>query len=346
MALIDVVKYNGGPDVFAWKYPSEELGTWTQLIVNESQEAILVKEGRAVALFGRGRHTLDTKNIPLLRNIISIPFGGRSPYTAEVWYINKAQNLDVRWGTPSPVQIQDPKYGVFVPVGSNGTFGIRIIDSWKFLTKLVGTVPTFDKATVSDYFRGLYVAQVKDIISSYFLQKQVSVLEINAYMNELSQHMREPIVPVMLDYGVELVSFYVNDISVPEDDTAIKQLKDALAKRAEMNILGYDYQQGRSFDVLEGLAKNPGSATSAILGIGTGLGVGGLVGSAFNNMAQQIQTQNSTDESIRCLSCGKSILKGSKFCPECGKPLTKLCPKCNAVVSLISKFCPDCGEQF
>lgn len=345
MALIDVVKYNGGSDVFAWKYPNEELGTWTQLIVNKSQEAILVNEGRAIALFGHGRYTLDTKNVPLLKNIVNIPFGGRSPYTAEVWYINKAQNLDIRWGTPSPVQIQDPKYGVFVPVRSNGTFGIRIADSWKFLTKLVGTVSAFDKTTVSNYFRGLYISQVKDIISSYFVQKQISIVEINAYINELSQHMRERIAPVMLDYGVDLVSFYVNDISVPEDDTAVKQLKDALAKRAEMNIIGYNYQQGRSFDVLEGLAKNPGSSAPTFLGIGASLGSGSAVGSAFNNIAQQMQPQNLNDSSIQCPNCGKFAPKESKFCPECGKSLTAQCPECGATIRGTAKFCPECGKQ-
>lgn len=322
MALIDVVKYNGGSDVFAWKYPSEELSTWTQLIVNQSQEAILVKEGRVVALFGQGRHTLDTKNVPLLKNIITIPFGGKSPYTAEVWYINKAQNLDVKWGTPSPVQIQDPKYGIFVPVRSNGTFGIRIADSWKFLTKLVGTVPAFDKTSISNYFRGLYITQVKDVLSSYFVRNQISILEINAYINELSQHMRECIAPVMLDYGVELVSFFVNDISVPEDDTAVKQLKDALAKRAEMDILGYNYQQGRSFNVLESLAKNPGSPATTVLAVGASLGAGSAAGSAFSGMAQQIQTQDLSEQNIQCPACGKSISKESKFCPECGIALT------------------------
>lgn len=345
MALIDVVKYNGGPDVFAWKYPDEELSTWTQLIVNESQEAVLAKQGRVVAIFNRGRHTLDTKNVPLLRNILNIPFGGKSPYTAEVWFINKAQNLDVRWGTPSPVQIQDPKYGIYVPVRSNGTFGIRIADSWKFITKLVGTVPTFDKTAVSNYFRGLYVTQVKDVISSYFVHKQISILEINAFINDLSQHMRERIAPVMLDYGVDLVSFYVNDISVPEDDAAVIQLKDALAKRAEMGILGYNYQQGRSFDVLEGLAKNPGSPATALLGVGASMGVGGAVGSVLSSMAQQVQAPNS-DVDIRCPACGGQISREHKFCPECGKPLTRPCPKCNAAVSVNAKFCPECGNQF
>ena len=84
MAIVEVVKYNGKPDVFAWKYPSEELGTWTQLIVNESQEAVLFKGGKALDVFTSGRHTLDTANIPLLNKVVNLPFGGRSPFTAEV----------------------------------------------------------------------------------------------------------------------------------------------------------------------------------------------------------------------------------------------------------------------
>ncbi len=88
MAIVEVVKYNGKPDVLAWKYPNEELGTWTQLIVNESQEAVLVKGGKVFDVFGSGRHTLETANIPILNKIINLPFGGRSPFTAEMWYIN------------------------------------------------------------------------------------------------------------------------------------------------------------------------------------------------------------------------------------------------------------------
>lgn len=169
MAIVEVVKYDGSPDVFAWKYPSEELGTWTQLIVNESQEAVLVKSGKVFDVFGSGRHTLETANIPFLNKIINLPFGGRSPFTAEVWYINKGYNLDIKWGTPTPIQIQDPKYSIFAPVRSNGAFGIHIEDSKKFLIKLVTTMPTFDTAAVTKYFRSLYVTKVKDAISTYLV---------------------------------------------------------------------------------------------------------------------------------------------------------------------------------
>lgn len=105
MALVDVVKYDGTPNVFAWKYPNSELGTWTQLIVNETQEAVLYKGGQSLDLFGPGRHTLSTANIPLLNKLINLPFGGKSPFSAEVWYVNKVNALDIKWGTPTPIQL-------------------------------------------------------------------------------------------------------------------------------------------------------------------------------------------------------------------------------------------------
>ena len=108
MAIVDVVSYQGNPDVFAWKFPNTELSTWTQLIVNESQEAILVKSGKICDVFQAGRHTLSTDNIPVLNKIINLPFGGQSPFTAEVWYINKVFSLDIKWGTATPIQLQDP----------------------------------------------------------------------------------------------------------------------------------------------------------------------------------------------------------------------------------------------
>ena len=359
MAVVEVVKYNGKPDVFAWKYPSEELGTWTQLIVNESQEAVLVKSGKVLDVFGSGRHTLETANIPILNKIINLPFGGRSPFTAEVWYINKGYNLDIKWGTPTPIQIQDTKYGIFAPVRSNGAFGVHIADAKKFLVKLVTTMETFDTTTVTKYFRSLYVTKVKDAISTYLVHKQISILEINAYIDELSQHMKERIQAVMDDYGIELVSFYVNEISVPEDDTAVKKLKDALSKRAEMNIIGYSYQQERSFDTLEGAAKNSGSTAaplmSAGMGLGMGLGMGQGVGEGFGNIAQEIKVNNQKGTIKECPECHTQIPQTQRFCGNCGFDTEKKseaknepslsCSACGSVVTKTVKFCPECGRK-
>lgn len=225
MAIVEVVKYDGNPDVFAWKYPNSELGTWTQLIVNESQEAILFKGGRVCDIFQAGRYTLNTENIPILNNLVNLPFGGRSPFTAEVWYINKIFALDIKWGTASPIQLQDPKYKIFAPVRAFGQFGIQVEDSEKFLIKLVGTLPQFDKHSLLKYFRGIYLTKAKDAISSYLVHKKISILEINAYLDEMSEFLQERMAPVFAEYGIKLTSFYINDINMPEDDNAVKQLK-------------------------------------------------------------------------------------------------------------------------
>lgn len=358
MAIVEVITYNGNPDVFAWKYPNNELGTWTQLIVNESQEAILVKGGKICDVFQAGRYTLSTDNIPILNKIINLPFGGRSPFTAEVWYINKVFSLDIKWGTATPIQLQDPKYKVFVPVRAFGQFGIQIEDSQKFFVKLVGNLPQFDKNNIIKYFRGVYLTKAKDGISSYLVHKNTSILEINAYLDEISSFLKEKIAPAFSEYGIYLTSFYVNDINIPEDDTAVHKLKEALAKRAEMDIIGYSYQQERSFDTLEGAATNPGSMQSGLMGAGIGLGmgvgVGGTIGQQFSGLTQNINTT----ETKNCPKCNAVLNKSSRFCTHCGydteaveKPKAKAkveikCAGCGAKLVEHSKFCIKCGKRY
>ena len=349
MALIDVVNYNGGPNVFAWKFPSDELSTFTQLIVNESQEAILVKDGQFADIFKAGRYRLTTANIPILNNIINLPFGGESPFKAEVWYVNKAYSLDIKWGTPSPIQLQDPKFGIFAPVRANGIFGIRITDSEKFLRKFVGTLSVFNATNVTNFFRGVYVTKVKDTIASYLVKKNVGILEINAHLNDLSNFLKADLHPFLEDYGISLISFYINDISVPENDEGVKQLKSALSKRAEMNLLGYDYHQERSFDTLEGAAKNTGSDASSIMGAGLGMAMGvGLGGNMVNNFASLSQTLNSqvdNQTTKNCIRCHTPLQIEAKFCLECGQKQDLSCPQCQQKVELGMKFCSNCGQN-
>ena len=352
MAVIGVVKYDGTPDVFAWKFPNTELGTWTQLIVNESQEAVLYKGGQALDWFGPGRHTLETANIPILNKIVNLPFGRRSPFTAEVWYVNKVNSLDVKWGTPTPIQLQDPKYNVFVPLRAFGQFGIKILDSKTFLAKLVGTLPAFASSDIIKYFRGAYLTKVKDNISEYLIKKKISVLEINAYISEISESLKESILPTFSDFGIELVNFYVNDISVPEEDTAVIKLKEALARKAEMDIIGYSYTQERSFDTLEGAATNQGSGSAPImgagLGLGMGLGLGGNFGGAFGDMGKNINTNaaepKKEEPTIKCSACGNTYSNKTKFCPECGDKY-RPCPKCGADLPEGAIKCNDCGYE-
>ncbi|ATB70783.1 hypothetical protein SJPD1_2694 [Sulfurospirillum diekertiae] len=356
MAVVDLVKWNGNPNILAWKFPSEELSTWTQLIVNETQEAYVVKEGVYQGPFGAGRHTLSTENIPLLRSLIGIPFGGKSPFTAEVWYVNRATNLDIRWGTPDPIQLQDPKYQLMIPVRAFGQYGIKTTDAKKFLLKLVGTLSGFDVNTMSDYFKGVLTTKIKTGIANAIIKNGHSVLEISTELEVLSNMLKDSLIPEMEEYGIGLTQFNIHSINVPEDDPAVISLKTALAKRTEMGLLGFNYQQERSFDVMQTAAGNEGSAGSVMgagLGMGMGVGMGLPFGNAFAQITPNMQP-NMAQTQIICQKCNTANPVGTKFCGNCGAMLTVVsnepnrqpitCDKCNAIIPHGSKFCPNCAD--
>ncbi|MFC9709793.1 SPFH domain-containing protein [Paenibacillus sp. NPDC056933] len=354
MAIIDVIKYDGSPDVFAWKHPENELGTWTQLIVNQSQQAILFKDGRALDMFGPGRHTLSTANIPILNRIVNLPFGGKSPFAAEVWYVNQVSALDVKWGTANPIQIQDPKYNIIVPVRAFGQMGIKIADSRKFLVKLVGTLPEFNQVNMVNYFRGLIIMNINSMLSSYLIHRKVSVLEINAYIAEISRHFADTIAPAFEEFGIELMNLYIHNVNLPEEDPSVIRLREALARKAEMDIIGYTYQQERSFDTLEGAAKNEGSMQSGLMGAGLGMGMGVGLGGTFGGEMSQMSRVMSTTETpgMRlCEHCHHPNQADASFCSKCGKTLgietaVRDCNKCGHSMQKGTKFCPNCGDKY
>ena len=288
MAVIDRVKWDGAPNTFAWKYPSESLTNGTQLIVNESQEAYVVSGGIYDGPFGPGRHTLENENIPLISELYALPYGGKAPFTAEVWYVNKAINLDIKWGTSDPIQLQDPRFGIMVPLRAFGQYGLHIVDSKRFLLKLVGTLTAFDQDNIADYVRGYLVPNIKNEIARVIIELNVSVLEVTMKLLEISQEMLVRLSSHVEEYGLAFKEFNVHSINVPEDDPAVITLKNALAKRAEMGIVGYNYQQERGFDVLQTAAGNEGvsgDVMGAGIGLGAGLGIGGQIGGAMGMVA-------------------------------------------------------------
>ena len=292
MALIDRVKYDGIQGELMWKFPSEDLSTASQVIVNENQEAVFYKEGKALDVLGPGRHTLSTGNIPILEKLINLPFGGKTPFTAEIYYVNKVAVTDLKWGTKTPLQVQDPKYNLFVPVRSFGTYGIRVAHSQMFINTLVGNLKSFRTEDVENYLRSVIMTRVGDMIAETILKQNVSIVEIAGYLEEVSSVGKSKIAGDFQKYGLEVTDFFVNSINVPEDDPSVKRLKTALADKAEMDILGDRYAQKRTFDTMEKAASTEGGTMGAGMGMGMGFGMGSQMGNMVNNaMGQGVPTQ-------------------------------------------------------
>ena len=138
MALIDLVRWSpqGSKTIYAWRFPETNLSTYTQLVVQESQEAVLFSKGQVVGKFGPGKHTLNTENLPILRSLFGIPFGGKNPFTAEVWFVNKIQTFSIDWAV-SKMPIHDPDYNTQLPLVAGGRYGLKVNDAEKFLIKSV-----------------------------------------------------------------------------------------------------------------------------------------------------------------------------------------------------------------
>lgn len=279
MALIDVVKCTMGNRELISKFPSEDLRLGAQLIVYPGQTAFFIKGGQIYDEFEAGTYTLKTSNIPLLNNIINLPFGGESPFKAEVWFVNQIAILDSKWGTATPLQIEDPKYEVIVPVRSYGQYGFRIDNPRLFLQTLIGNMTSFTVDKLHRYFKGKIMSQLTNIISDKLTKDNISVLNMNSHLSEISEYCQEKIALNFQKYGLVAQEFDVVSISVKEDDPSFQKLKEAKDLAARVKIAGRDiYQMERSFNVLDNAATNEGSAgglMNAGLGLGLGMNVGG-----------------------------------------------------------------------
>lgn len=354
MKVFDVIKCECENNVLVWKYPGEDFSTLSQLIVHESQEAIFFKDGKALDQFSAGRYTMHSQNIPIIRKLVNLPFNGESPFHCEVYFINKTVSMDVKWSTPTSMPIQDPVYKIIVSIIARGQFAVQVMDSRKFLVQLVGTLKKFDQQTLVEYFRGILLTNIKDYIVKQFVEKKISFLEIQGNLKSISDGIAGYLAKEFDIYGLRLVNFNIYEIEPLQGDASYQKLKQALAKKAEMDVLGYNYQQERTYDFLDIAAANEGTSAEFVgAGLGLGMGVnlgnaiGGMVGSTVSNMPEAKSTPDKKEGTIECPVCHHEIPKHAQFCMICGAKIEEVeelvkCSKCGEWVPK-GKFCMACG---
>ena len=278
------------PNVLVEKFPSNDLRLGSQLVVHPGQTAIFVKGGEICDEFESGTYKLSTNNIPILRRLVNIPFGGDSPFQAEVWFINKLSILDSKWGTATPLQIEDPKYEIIVPVRAYGQYGFRIVEPKKIMETLVGNKSVFSSNNLGVYFRGKILSQLTNIISDKLIRDGISVLNINSHLSDISSYSQERLKDYFANFGLSLQVFDIISINVNENDPSFRKLKEAKDLAARLKITGKDvYQMERSFNVLESAANNEGAA-GGIMGAGLGLGAGIAAGGQMAALSSQLNT--------------------------------------------------------
>ena len=231
--LASIIKYEGDNSTFIWKHPIEDFNYGSQLIVHESQEAIFFKDGQALDLFGPGRYTLETQQLPLLEKVYHLPTDTQGTFHSEVYFINKTVQMAIKWGTPDKVRFIDPLSGIPLELGASGEMNIQVSDARKLLIKLVGTMkgisweegPSFSKSLQAS-FRPLIANAVKTNLPLVIKNEAIDLLEIDEKLDNISQNLREKIVSGFEEYGLTIPQFYVTNIVLPEDDPNFKRIKE------------------------------------------------------------------------------------------------------------------------
>lgn len=316
--ICEVLKYEGDNSTFVWKHPSEDFNSMTQLIVHESQEAIFFMNGQALDLFTAGRYTLETENIPKIGKVLNRQTGDTNPFHCEVYFINKTEQMSIKWGTDTKVQYIDPQYGFPISIGASGEMSLTVDDSRKLLLKLVGTENNLSQQRLVAFFRAFLMTRVKTYIAQTIKSNAINIFEIDEYLTSFSENIHKLLIPDFLSYGVSLERFFVTNIVKPDGDRQYEKFKDlhfrqyadvAEAKLRQQTDLiyaqteaqkviidsqamatkraqeGYTYAQERGFDVAEKVAQNEavGQFTNMGVGLGTMAGVGGAVGGIVGN---------------------------------------------------------------
>ena len=235
--LASIIKYEGDNETLVWKHPIEDFNFGSQLIVHESQEAIFFRDGQALDLFGAGRYTLQTQQLPLLEKIYKLPTDTEGTFHSEVYFVNLATQMGIKWGTDSKVRLFDPASGLHIELGASGEFNIRVTDSRKLLLKVVGTTGGLGQEQLlgigngKGFFRSMVMTQVKSYLAQTIKENAINILEIDEHLMALSTALRERINAALDEYGLTMPEFYVSRIVTPDDDPNFRRMKEQYAEQ-------------------------------------------------------------------------------------------------------------------
>ena len=281
--LVDIVEWiDESSDTIVWRFPryENEIKYGAQLIVRQAQAAVFVNMGEIADVFASGRHQLTTRNLPVLSTLMGWKYGFRSPFKAEVYFVNTRNFTNLKWGTKNPVILSDPELGP-VRARAYGTYVVRVSNPARFIKEIAGTGGHFTLDGITDQLKNLIVTRFSDMLG----EKKIPLLSLAANYNELSDFLTGKIAPEFLEYGLEVTKLLVENISLPPE------VEEALDKKSSMGIIGDldSYLKFQSANALESAASNPGGDASAGIGMGMGFAMANQLGKMVANPQDQPQ---------------------------------------------------------
>lgn len=342
MAILDLIEH---PDEYAdemvHRVPESGSGEFrlgSQLVVRESQRAVFFRDGKSLDVFGPGRHTISTNNIPLLSGLLGFPFGGDSPFRAEVYFVSMREFTDLKWGTAQPAVYRDTELGM-IRLRAFGTYSMRVYDPQLFVNQVVGTRGSYTTGAIEEFLRSIILNEFNDILGSV----QTSILDIQGLTGEIATTTRNALGSDFERLGLALTSFQISAVTPPEE------VQQRIDERSGMAALGnmQEYMQYKTAQAIGDAANNPGTggdATAAGVGLGAGLGLGQAMAQTMRDtMAQPAPPPAAAAAPHSTVAAPHSTV--ATPLEQAGPTATITCPNCQATVPADAKFCPNCGHK-
>lgn len=333
--FIDVINYVEPEDgILSYRYPMQdmEIQNGAKLTVRESQMAAFINEGQVADVFGPGLYTLNTQTLPILTNLRNWDKMFQSPFKSDVYYFSTRTQTNQRWGTTQPVTIRDKDFGM-VRLRAFGIYSWHVSDPRNFHAKIAGTREIYRVAEIEGQLRNSIVAHISDAFAS----SGIPFLDMAGNQIEVGKALMKTLEPDFAAMGITLDSLIVENLSLPEE------LQKLLDERIGMNMIGNmaQYTQYKTAQSIPIAAANEGGLAGIGASLTAGMGMASQMAGAFQQAMQPQQpppqapppvapvapvvaagaaagAAMAAGETKFCFNCGARILRGAKFCPECG----------------------------
>lgn len=328
-------------NTIVYKYPMEgrRIFFGSKITVRESQVAVFLNKGEIADVFTPGMYTLKASNLPILSSILALPYGFKSPFEADVFFVNTKQFTNQKWGTTNPITMRDKEFGT-IRIKGYGSYAFKVVDPKLFLQELFGTNSTFTTDDITSYLRSMLISAISDTIA----ESKISALDLACNLLEFNEVAKNAVSEQFAKLGLAVTNLVIENISFPE------AVEKAIDTRASLGVIGDkmdSFVKYQSAEAIRDAAKNPGVA-----GFGTQMGAGIALGEMMKTSLNSKEEKKSDADTGKktCSACGTLNRSNAKFCRECGKkfatePVEKFCTKCGSKVSEKAKFCGECGTK-
>ena len=342
--LLKVIEWKDeSNDTLVYRFPmnGQKIMCGSSLTVRDSQVAIFVSNGKICDIFESGLHKLNTSSLPFLSKILAWPTGFKSPFSAEVYFVNTKQFPNQKWGTTNPITIRDNEFGP-IRVRGYGTFSFRVEDPERLLKELFGTNSSFKTADIIDYLKSMLVSGVSDTMA----ESRVSALDLAANLMEFSQTCKRQVGDRFRELGLELVNLICENFSFPEE------VEKAIDTRSSMGFMDDKMDTFVKYQAATAMKESASNPTNSMASTAMNMTSGFAMGNMFANAIGQSMNNNNASNNYNqpkkvCPSCHSANVENAKFCFNCGYSFMPMnCPDCNMPVQSGAKFCPNCGHRF